>query len=158
MGGLIQVPYGHGTCSFIEPAGSPGAYKTYSARWPLVTHWRPATCEDVDCEAWLNGWKTVVPDASDHAELIRSADFRRRYRYTEQRAEGGLAEFTFPAGQACFQASQHKVQLARPATFLVTPGDFRARTGPARVHARAEDWVEDMSETLGKISEITERG
>ena len=66
-------------------------YKTYRAVAPVKTHFRPATCAEVDCQNYVNGWKTVVPSSSDHAQYIRSADFKRSYHYTERAAEGGLS-------------------------------------------------------------------
>ncbi len=160
MAGMVQVPFGNATVNRIEPGLPAHAFKTYGVSMPVRTHWISATCEDISCGPYLNGWKTVVPDGSDHAQLIRSADFRRRYRYSETAVEGGLTEFIFPPGQSCFQASSHRVPLERPAVFSVRGGDWRGNPMgiPARVHVRAQDWVEDFSEHQDKIASAIERG
>lgn len=142
----------------IEPLMPVQAYKTYGMSMPLRTHWRPASCEEADCEAYRNGWQTIVPAASDHAELIRSADFRRRYRYTEQPGEGPLAVFTFPPGQQCFKSSEHRVPVGRPAIWTVRGGDWRGATTEPRVHKRAEDWVEDFAGHQDRLATAIERG
>jgi hypothetical protein len=49
----------------IEPQLPVGATKTYSALAPLATHFRAATCEDVDCGNYLHGWKTVVNESTE---------------------------------------------------------------------------------------------
>ena len=142
----------------ITPALPVYAYKTYGMHLPATTHWRPATCEEAGCQHYLKGWQTIVPSDSDHARLIRSADFRRRYRYTEEPGEGPLAVFTFPAGQACFKASTHKVSLGRPGIFTVRGGDWRGMTSPVRTHKRAMDWVEDFAEHQERLATAMERG
>ncbi len=62
---------------------------------PKNTHTRPATCLEVNCPPYLNGWDTIVPTNSDDAEYIRHDVMQR---FTEYR-EGPLSRFRFPAGQ-----------------------------------------------------------
>lgn len=139
----------------VEPQLPVGAVKTYSALAPLATHWRPATCEEVGCPNWRDGWKTVVNESTElgaaQARYIRSASGRR---FTEHR-EGTAAVFVFEAGQRCFAA--HQVPLERDPLLVVRMGDWRAY-GPARVHQRPEDWVEDMQASLDNVRDRQERG
>lgn len=139
----------------VTPALPVGATKTYTVAQPLATHWRPATCEEVDCANWRNGWKTIVNVSVDlgHRQVayIRHESGRR---FTEHR-EGAAVVFVFEAGQRCF--SQHRVPLERDPLFLVRMGDWRGY-GPTRVHKRPGDWVEDFSENLDKVRDRQERG
>lgn len=123
------------------------AMQTYSIRVPQATHWRSASCEEVECSAYLKGWKTILPGNSDLIYLLK----RSGRRYTEQRVDAGLIEFTFAAGQSCFKASQHKVRIARPEIYVVRGGDWRGSTGIIRRHTQPEHWVEDMQERLDGI-------
>lgn len=125
----------------------PAAMQTYAAVAPLASHWRPASCEEVDCQAWRNGWVTRVPAGSELAEEARS--LRGTYHFTETR-EGGEAVFTFPPGQPCFRAGEHRVPLERDPVFLVRAGVPGIPLGTRRVHTRPEHWVEDMQESLDR--------
>jgi len=141
----------------FQPAGPIGAYKTYAIKAPLSTHWRPATCAEVECEYWSNGWKTIVPAISDHADYIRTGQTGRSF--TERPGGAGLAEFCFPAGQSCFRSSEHRVPLERDPVYLVRDGDWRGNpTGRSRQHARPEYWVEDFGENQQAIADEKKRG
>src|SRR5262245_61194764 len=139
----------------IPPALPVQAMQTYSIRAPLATHWRDATCAEVDCPQHLHGWLTAVDETTElgqaQAGYIRA---RAGRRYIERRTPTHT-EFLFEAGQRCF--APHKVPLEREPLFIVRLGDWRGY-GPARVHARADDWIEDMQESLDKIRDARERG
>lgn len=139
-----------------EPALPVAAYKTYGVAAPRATHTRPATCEEVNCPAWRNGWKTIVPTVSLQADYIRNADHGRHY--TETTADAGMAEFVFPPGQRCFNAANHVTSLHREPIYTVRGGDWRARTGPVRRHTRAEDFVEDFALNQQAIADVHKKG
>lgn len=109
--------------------------------------WRRATCEEISCTQWRNGWITVLPDLDDRSAYIRAESGRR---FTEHRIDGGLVEFRFPPGQTCFAAAGHQVQIEREPLYLVRGPHSRVQ------HTRGELWVEDMSERLDVIR--TRRG
>lgn len=143
------------------------AYKTYQIIAPVPTHWRPATCEEVECVAWRNGWKTIVPSDSAQAQYIRSGASGRRFvestgsRQLNEALVGllneALVEFMFEPGQRCFAAESHRVSLEREPLFVVRGGDARANpTGERRVHSRAEDWQEDFAEHQDRIKRARE--
>lgn len=128
----------------LTPALPPQAMKTYALAAPLQTHFRPATCAEVDCPNYLHGWRTVVDETSElgreQAAYIRTQAGRR----FEATREGGLTTFTFEAGQECF--ATHQQPLEREPIYLVKEGDWRGNprgTSP-RVHTRPEFWVEDF--------------
>jgi len=130
----------------LEPALPAAGMQTYAAVLPLATHWRRASCGEVDCQTQAGGWVTRVDEATDlgqrQAHYIRAEAGRA---FTEQR-EAGLTVFTFPAGQECFTA--HQVPLERPPLLVVRGGDWRATLGPARRFDRADQWVEDFQTSL----------
>jgi hypothetical protein len=125
----------------IAPKGPPQGYQTYQAAAPLSTHWRPATCAEVDCAHHARGWATTVIAGSDDEALIRRAG----RAFTTERVEGGFLRFTFHAGQPCFAVHRHRVPLERDPLFVVRGGDWRANTGLIRRHTRGADWVDDFA-------------
>jgi hypothetical protein len=142
----------------IPPALPAAAMKTYQIAAPRATHWRPATCAEVECDHYVHGWQTIVPADSAAAEYIRHD---RSRRHIEERRDGGLAVFTFEPGQRGFApAHDHQVPTGRPERFLVTGGDWRGNPAgiPPRVHTRPDDWVEDFQESLDEIRTTHERG
>lgn len=140
----------------LPPQGPAAAYQTFSVVTPPgPDHWRPASCEEVDCEFWANGWQTRVPrTAGAMLNTIRTSG--RPYL---ERVEEAEVVFTFGPGTTCFRASTHQVKLGRPELFIVRDGDWRGNpTGTFRRHTRPDDWVEHMQDHLGKLREQQERG
>jgi hypothetical protein len=128
----------------IMPQMEPQAYKTYQVVNPPATHFVKATCEEVDCPHWLNGWRVRVEGLPP--EMVHTATHSGR-RYAEQHVADGETWLVFEAGQPCFKASQHMRRLDRPSLFFVKDGDFRGNpygTRPYR-HTRPEWWVEDFA-------------
>lgn len=139
----------------VTPRLPPQSVKTYQVTAPVSTHWRPATCAEVDCAAWRHGWRTVVDERTDLGErqaayirstcvpdaLAASPAGRGRRRYVEHRdahqvqdgtgppagVVAGLTVFEFPAGQVCFASGNeaHRVPLERQPLYLVRGGDWR---------------------------------
>lgn len=139
-----------------------GAYQTFSIAAPSKTHWRKATCAEVNCWAHRNGWKTVVDERTQQgmgqAYYIRR-ESKRRYR--EHRNEVGLTVFEFESGQACFNADTHRTRIDRPEILIVRPGDWRGNPdGPRAVrhHRRPTDWVEEFAEHQDYLSRMVQRG
>lgn len=143
-------------------AGSPSAYKTYSLRMPLATHHRPATCEEVDCPAYLGGWRSRF-DECDPAQATQVLYIRHSSgrRFTECRDEDGLTVFDFAPGQMCFRASTHYINLEREPFYYVFPRDVtRSIVSPGEVfrHVRAEDWVDDCATHQQRIADRVKHG
>jgi hypothetical protein len=147
----------------IEPNMPAAAYKTYSIAAPRATHWRPATCAEAQCDAYLHGWKTVIDEATElgmgQAYYIREQSGRR---FREERLPGGRTEFYFEPGQRCFRSGdqRHYVRLDRQEIYVVRDGDHRGNprgTEPRR-HTRARDWTEDFALHQDRIARQTQRG
>lgn len=137
----------------FEPNLPVSAYKTYGLAAPRSTHARPATCEEVNCPAWKNGWKTIVPDGSQMEHLARTSG----RAFTETRTPEGLVEFVFHAGQSCFRASQHTVSLHREPIATMRGGDWRGATS-APVRMRLDDWTDSFATNQQAIADRKQRG
>lgn len=145
----------------LTPALPAHAYKTYQVAAPISTHYRPATCQEFDCQAMIRGWKTVVDTSTElgqrQAHYIRT-ESRRKFREERNMADQRVVMFCFEPGQICF--ASHQVRTERPEVYLVRDGDWRGNprgTTPRR-HANAQDWLEDFSEHQGRLAEEIERG
>ena len=127
--------------------------RVYRIASPIATHWRPASCADVDCPAWANGWATVVDEGTvlgqGQADYIRAGAGRR---YTEDRISGGRTRFTFDAGQPCFRAVDHRVPLDRPEVYTVATAAGTSR------HRNGADWVDDFSTHLDHLKTLQQKG
>ncbi len=143
----------------ITPNLSVGSYQTFAIRTPVVSQ-RKATCEEVECSAYLNGWKTTIdegtPTGEGQAAYIRKNSGRS---FKENKLESGLTEFIFSSGQPCFAQDSHTIVNSRAERYLVRDGDWRGNpTGRHMQHTRAEHWVEHFAEQQDKIATVLERG
>lgn len=137
----------------IQPALPVEAVKTYRILAPLATHWRPATCAEIDCQHYAHGWATTVAAGSADEALIRRAG----RRYTAEHQPGGFIRFVFEPGQPCFAVSRHRTPIERPQVYQVHRGDWRGMQ-LLRTHVKAEDWQEDFAEHQDKLHDAIERG
>lgn len=144
----------------IQPAMPPQMYKTHTILQPLATHWRRATCAEVGCPRYLNGWKSVLDlsgqEGRNCALWIRSMS---GLRFTEEVTGPAEVTFRFPPGQMCARADRHRVPVGRPPILSVRDGDFRGNpSGRKHVFGRAEDWRDDLGEHLDTLREQRARG
>lgn len=134
----------------------PQYYKNFAIRSPIQTHTRPATCVEIGCLAYHNGWQyrieTLLPE--DLHVAIHSG---KRCRIVD--VKEGESYLVFEPGQPCFDAPNHRVTLDRPEIFLVGRGhysQFQAKT--ARRHANGENFMDDMINHLDVIVTEIKRG
>lgn len=141
----------------VDPLMPPHAYKTYAVVAPLGTHFRPATCAEVDCPHYLGGWRVRVEALAPN--LLHAARNSGR-KYVEQHVAEGETWLVFEAGQPCFKAGEHRTRIDRPELYVVRDGDHRGnpRGTKARLHQRPEHWLEDFSEHQTKINDAITRG
>jgi hypothetical protein len=144
----------------IAPTMPPQMYKTHTLAQPLRTHWRRATCAEVDCPRYLNGWKSVLDmtgqDGQNAAAWIRSMS---GLHFTESATGPSELTFLFPAGQMCARADRHRLPLGRDPLMLVRGGDHRGNpSGLKHLFGRAEDWRDDLGEHLDVLREQKQRG
>lgn len=160
MAGMMGV-FSSDTSRAIMPKMGPQAYKTYGMTMPLKTHWRPASCDEVGCEAYRNGWVSTFDLGTELGRkqyAFCQAD--RERSYSMQRTGLNLVKLLYKPGTPCFNRSTHRVPMERPARLYVADGDWRGnpRRTPVRVHSRAADWVEDFSIHQDRLATAVERG
>jgi hypothetical protein len=157
-----------------QPAGPVQAYTTYQVSAPVATHYRPATCEEVDCDAYRYGWVTVLDESTADGQIL--AGMLRRAcrpvdapavngtrRYVESRNELGETLFEFPAGQRCFgwNPTPKPVTFCRSTARRTTSsgvGTGAPHLGVERVHTSAEHWLDDFQANQAALAERIERG
>lgn len=141
----------------VEPLMPAAAYKTFEIAAPASTHFRPATCAEVDCPHYLNGWRVRVEGLPP--EMVHTAKTSGR-RFRELRVAESETWLVFEAGQSCFQASQHRTRLDRPELFVVRDGDHRGnpRGTKARLHQRPEHWTEQFAEHQQGLADAHQKG
>ena len=136
----------------------------FRADAPPATHWREATCEEVDCPAYMCGFKLVLkdPEQQDRIDMVHNLPHGRHYR--EEVVNAGFIEFIFPPGQRCFRSGDpdrkgsprqgvHWTGVGRPALLsCIVPGAESRRFG------RPEDWHEAFNEESYRIKQALERG
>jgi len=161
----------------IPPPLPVTAYRTFQIARPVATHFRKATCEEVNCDAWRKGWVShfnVLTDLGrEQANYVRRssgrkfvemsyAEYRQTY-VTRAKYSGGRADtdrsFVFAAGQTCFAADTHRTPLEREGIYIARDGDYRGNpTGTRRVHVRPADWVDEFAEHQDWLKTLQERG
>lgn len=138
----------------------PEAYRTFGIVNPAETHWKPATCAEVDCANDRNGF--IVTCDLRTAAGVRQARYVRDTvgrPYVHVFSEGDkVITFTFPAGR-CFVV--HKLPLGRPALFVVRNGDHRGsgrRPADRQVFDQPSHWAETFAEHQDRLATAAQRG
>lgn len=142
----------------IEPNMPASSYKTYQILQPIQTHFRDASCQEVDCEAYANGWTTTIDTGTDLGKKQANYIWLHSGRHFAFVQNGTKVTFTFAAGQKCFR--QHKVSLERDQIYVVRDGDWRGNprgTAPRR-HSNAADWLDDFADHQARLSKEIENG
>ena len=135
------------------PPGRPSEYSTYSVHTPLATHWRKATCEEVNCPQYLNGWGLRIEQVT--ARDVYTAEHSGR-KFRRVQVGPGETWLVFEAGQPCFRASAHRKKIERPELFVLRRGDFRAPGDPVKLGASS--WLDSFGENQENLSAAIERG
>ena len=140
----------------LAPAMPAHAYQTFQISMPLETHWRAATCVEVNCEQYLHGWRVRLDPLS---EEDRWAIHRSGRRYVRQDVAEGETWLLFEPGQACFAASEHRTPIGKPELFIVKGGDWRGNPrGEVRQHKYAEDWVDQFANHQDRVARAIQEG
>lgn len=140
----------------VPPKMPTHCYKTFRVMSPISTHYRPATCEEAKCDAFLNGW-TYNKTALAAGNLLYAVTHAgKRYREVEHDKETYLV---FEPGQRCFHSSTHVVPLERPEFYFSGRGDHRSfSTRKAQKFTRPEDWQDSFATHLDMIRREIEKG
>ena len=138
----------------FTPGLPTNAMQTYRISAPVPTHWRSATCKEVDCPHYLNGWKSIIDESKGFGQQQAAYIRHHSGRHFREERENGLTIFIFSPGQKCFR--EHKARLDRQELFIKLPGDWR-NYGSGRV-LRPADWLEDFAENQDKLASIKKGG
>lgn len=141
----------------LQPLGPAEAYKTYQISAPKSTHFRKATCVEINCPNYVNGWKIRLEVLSqDVQEIVRKSG----KKYQVMPVAEGETYLVFEAGQSCFDEFRHMTRVEKPEIYVVRDGDWRGnpRGTQARKHTSHEFWLEDFAEHQDKIKTQIERG
>jgi hypothetical protein len=116
----------------------------YQATYPLESHWRQATCKEVDCHNYVMGWVTRVVIGSDMDSYIKEVSKTRKYNMVR---EGGFNAYYFEAGQQCFsgEARQHRIKLER--------GAWLTKNAPSRSPLFLEQNAMDVDQWIDEFNE-----
>lgn len=140
----------------IPPQGQVGNYRTFQIAVPLKTHWRPATCAEVSCPQYLNGWRVRLDQLSPPMQHAARTSGRKFLELDVSEDEHWLV---FEAGQPCFRASEHRIKLDKQEIYIARDGDYRGNpTGRVRRHTRPEFWTEEFNENQGRIEQARQQG
>lgn len=143
----------------IENVNKPQAMQTFQIVAPTRTHTREATCEEVECGAYLRGWRMQIDLNTElgqrQARYIKHSSGRS---YTVESQREGLVTLLFQPSQPCF--ATHRVKLEREPLYRVKGGDYRGNPlgTPTRVHTKPEHWVEEFAENQDRLKTQIERG
>lgn len=135
----------------------------------------PATCAEVECNGWRDGWNTALPAEHDLVEYIRRGSGRKFVEYSaaawnERAAELvqarnaakepgqsleeftplplGMVVFVFEPGQPCFQAAEHRATRAVNPLFQV-----RDHWGqPLRRHSGVDPFLDDFRTHFERVT------
>lgn len=145
----------------IAPKMDVGAYQTYGVQRPARTHWRAATCREVECPRRERGWRQVIdlttPLGQDQARYIKNHSGRKYAKLPiEPGAPAGTVVLEFGAGQDCF--AEHRVPLDRDSLFVLRDGDWRGNPTGRRRTLSPIAWRDDMGENQEKLAELARRG
>lgn len=152
----MRDPFGNLPSSRRPFAGlPPTAVRSFTIKAPVSTHFRPATCAEIECPAWAHGWVTYIDEGDgqgrQQAQYIRA---RSERAFTERREPDGRTAFVFKPGQRCFRSGDHRVPLEREPLFVARVGDWRGTIGDPYQHKGRDpggDWVNQYMEHIDRL-------
>lgn len=138
----------------FKPALPSHLYRTYRTSSPIETHYRLATCEEVQCSAYMEGWTYKKVDLGERLlHIVTHAG--KRYR---EQALGDDIYLVFEPGQACFQASTHRVSLERPSFYYTGRGDYRTFSTRNAQRLNGEDWADSFANHMDALNSKYQEG
>lgn len=144
----------------IQPLMPAQSYKTYGMAMPLSSHFRRGTCEEVQCEPFLNGFVATFDLATDLGQKQYAYCKEDKDRsFSMQRVGLNIVKLVYKPGTPCFKRGEHRVPIGREPFFTVTGGDWRGNPrGTGMRHNNGENWVDDFANHQDKLKTALERG
>lgn len=115
----------------------------HQVTWPKETHWRRATCAEVDCPRYLLGWVTTVAIGSPQHDYIANELKNKERHAISERVGDELMQFSYPPGQRCFGANHWRKLDRGPWLTVGSPGLEAGRL--ERLAMEPERWVENYN-------------
>jgi hypothetical protein len=128
-------------------------HRTYSIR-NRPGSFRKATCAEVECEAYLNGWTFTVQELSEK-DYHLATNANRHFETVEVNKDRTL--LVFPSGQPCFAAGSHKIENDKPKIYLAGRGDFRMFDPRKAVRFNSTDFLDKWASDMDKRNENLRR-
>lgn len=127
--------------------------QTFRAVRPIKTHFRVATCKEVNCPRFLGGFQSIVPNGSAQASYMRddlqmSGHFCNR-PHQERIHSDGMVAFDFPPGTECF--TEHKTLVGRDDLFMIETVTARRRVQP-------NQWQDEINANAYSINKAQKEG
>lgn len=134
----------------VTPLLSVDKMQTHHILAPADTHFRKATCEEVECPHYLKGWGLPLKGL-DEGDIWQAKNSGRKW--TELEIKAGEKHLWFEAGQPCFRASTHRIRIEREEVFLLRPGDWRGQPSDRKpiVFSGADAWADSVQTNLDQI-------
>lgn len=133
----------------------------FNIQSPLATHWREATCEEVDCEPYRTGWRLRYDTLTPELQYTATHTGRHYTTFTTdfdpdtQEFYNPPATFlVFEAGQPCFNSRHHRLPVGRPEVYRTLNEQDRSTV----LHTSPQSWVDQCGEHVEKIVDIIKRG
>jgi hypothetical protein len=141
----------------------PEFYKTYTIDAPIASHWRPATCEEYECDDFLYGFVLTIDPTTDLGQRqLYFVKHDKSRKGSVQQISPQVIKVTYGPGNQCFEPkrSTHRVPVGRPPFYLVYGGDWRGnpRGTATLVHRRPDDWVDDCATNQQRIAQSVQKG
>jgi hypothetical protein len=137
------------------PLLDPHGYKTYSIHAPIRTHFRKATCTEVDCPDYLNGWRVRLEHLNEEQRVWVRQTGRR---YTEMAVRPGETWLVFEAGQPCFRATEHRARVEREELYVIRDGDTRGNPTGRVDRVTGQQWNDDFGEHQQRLADAQQKG
>ena len=113
----------------------------FSASRPLTTHWREASCKEVDCPHYLLGWETKVDVSTPLGKQQYEYILHMSGRKGNGKKDGDIITFKFSPEQKCFR--EHKLPIEREPILSIQNGYDRRIT-------KTGEWHDEMNEAIHK--------
>lgn len=137
------------------PLLDPRGYKTYSIHAPLRTHFRKATCAEVDCPDYLHGWRVRLEILNEEQRVWVRQTGRR---FTELAVRAGETWLVFEAGQLCFRATEHRARVEREELYVIRDGDTRGNPTGRVDRVSGTQWNDDFGEHQQRLADLQQKG
>jgi len=142
----------------LAPKMDAASYQTYGVTRPARTHWKAATCAQVNCPRREQGWKQTIDLTTELGQKqARYIKLHSGRSYVKESQADGIVVLVFGAGQDCFD--EHRIPLDRDSLFTLRGGDWRGN--PRGIPLRRLSpiaWRDDFGEHQEKLADLAKRG